>query len=78
MAIFFLFNMHTALEKKALLNKNMYVYSKSVLPAYLLKIVYIFYKEKKNKITKKKKKRRKGILKTRTIISVLRRFKFLQ
>lgn len=39
---FFFFNMHTALEKKALLNKNMYVYSKSVLPAYLLKIVYIF------------------------------------
>lgn len=36
MAIFFVFNMHTALEKKALLNKNMYVYSKSVLPAYLI------------------------------------------
>lgn len=46
MAIFFLFNMHTALEKKALLNKNMYVYSKSVLPAYL--------------ITKKKKKKKRN------------------
>lgn len=46
MAIFFLFNMHTALEKKALLNKNMYVYSKSVLPAYL--------------ITRKKKKKKRN------------------
>lgn len=77
MAIFFVFNMHTALEKKALLNKNMYVYSKSVLPAYLLKIVYIFIKKRRIKL-QKKRRRRKGILKTRTIISVLRRFKFLQ
>lgn len=76
MAIFFVFNMHTALEKKALLNKNMYVYSKSVLPAYLLKIVYIFIEKRRIKL--QKKRRRKGILKTRTIISVLRRFKFLQ
>lgn len=52
---FFLFNMHTALEKKALLNKNMYVYSKSVLPAYLLKIVYIFIKKRRIKLQKKKK-----------------------
>lgn len=74
---FFLFNMHTALEKKALLNKNMYVYSKSVLPAYLLKIVYIFIEKRRIKL-QQKKRRRKGILKTRTIISVLRRFKFLQ
>lgn len=77
MAIFFVFNMHTALEKKALLNKNMYVYSKSVLPAYLLKIVYIFIEKRRIKL-QKKRRRRKGILKTRTIISVLRRFKFLQ
>lgn len=55
MAIFFLFNMHTALEKKALLNKNMYVYSKSVLPAYLLKILYIFIKKRRIKLQKKKK-----------------------
>lgn len=54
MAIFFLFNMHTALEKKALLNKNMYVYSKSVLPAYLLKIVYIFIQKRRIKLPKKK------------------------
>lgn len=53
MAIFFLFNMHTALEKKALLNKNMYVYSKSVLPAYLLKIVYIFIEKRRIKLQKK-------------------------
>lgn len=58
MAIFFLFNMHTALEKKALLNKNMYVYSKSVLPAYLLKIVYIFIEKRRIKLQKKKKKKR--------------------
>lgn len=77
MAIFFVFNMHTALEKKALLNKNMYVYSKSVLPAYLLKIVYIFIEKRRIKL-QKKRRGRKGILKTRTIISVLRRFKFLQ
>lgn len=53
MAIFFVFNMHTALEKKALLNKNMYVYSKSVLPAYLLKIVYIFIEKRRIKLQKK-------------------------
>lgn len=53
MANFFLFNMHTALEKKALLNKNMYVYSKSVLPAYLLKIVYIFIEKRRIKLQKK-------------------------
>lgn len=52
---FFLFNMHTALEKKALVNKNMYVYSKSVLLAYLLKIVYIFIKKRRIKLQKKKK-----------------------
>lgn len=50
---FFVFNMHTALEKKALLNKNMYVYSKSVLPAYLLKIVYIFIEKRRIKLQKK-------------------------
>lgn len=54
MAIFFVFNMHTALEKKALLNKNIYVYSKSVLPAYLLKIVYIFIQKRRIKLPKKK------------------------
>lgn len=60
---FFVQYAHSFGKKKALLNKNMYVYSKSVLPAYLIT---------------KKRRRRKGILKTRTIISVLRRFKFLQ
>lgn len=57
---FFLFNMHTALEKKALLNKNMYVYSKSVLPAYLLKIVYIFIEKRRIKLQKKKKKKKRN------------------
>lgn len=60
MAIFFVFNMHTALEKKALLNKNMYVYSKSVLPAYLLKIVYIFIEKRRIKLQKKKKKKKRN------------------
>lgn len=59
MAIFFVFNMHTALEKKALLNKNMYVYSKSVLPAYLLKIVYIFIEKRRIKLQKKKEEEEK-------------------
>lgn len=57
---FFLFNMHTALEKKALLNKSMYVYSKSVLPAYLLKIVYIFIEKRRIKLQKKKKQKKRN------------------
>lgn len=77
MAIFFLFNMHTALEKKALLNKNMYVYSKSVLPAYLLKIVYIFIEKRRIKLQKKKKKKR-NFKNSNYDISFIRRFKILQ
>lgn len=46
MAIFFCSICTQLWEKKALLNKNMYVYSKSVLPAYL--------------ITKKKKKKKRN------------------
>lgn len=47
MAIFFFVQYaHSFGEKKALLNKNMYLYSKSVLPAYL--------------ITKKKEKKKRN------------------
>lgn len=55
MAIFFCSICTQLWKKKALLNKNMYVYSKSVLPAYLLKIVYIFIKKRRIKLQKKKK-----------------------
>lgn len=69
----FMFNMHTALKKNALFKKNMYVYSKSVLSTYLLKKIYIFIQKRRIKL-QRKKRRRKGILKTRTITSVLRKF----
>lgn len=38
----------------------MYVYSKSVLPAYLLKIVYIFIEKRRIKLQKKKKKKKRN------------------